>query len=166
MNFNNDAIIESIETLHDAIETIFTQSPLSDEALDKIKMHLSADFSMVGLSGKVVTYDDVVSLFRQNAGKRSTLKIETDDYKIIYQSDCLAAVRYRETHHENKKILIRQSMVLLRRNSHHDDWQWYYLHETPIVNNRLIYIENQQICWFFYSIKNNLNNWVSLLIAN
>ncbi|OAT47866.1 hypothetical protein M997_1366 [Proteus hauseri ATCC 700826] len=135
MNLNNDAIIKSIKTLHDAIETIFTLSPLSTEALDSIKTHLSADFSMVGLSGKVVSYDEVISLFRQNAGKRSSLKIETDEYKIIYQSDCLAAVRYRETHYENKKILMRQSMVLLRRNSQNDDWQWYYLHETPITNN-------------------------------
>lgn len=135
MNLNNDAIIKSIKTLHDAIETIFTLSPLSTEALDSIKTYLSADFSMVGLSGKIVSYNEVISLFKQNAGKRSSLKIETDEYKIIYQSDCLAAVRYRETHYENKKILMRQSMVLLRRNSQNDDWQWYYLHETPITNN-------------------------------
>ncbi|MEQ4925216.1 hypothetical protein [Proteus hauseri] len=135
MNLDTDAIIESVKTLHNAIETIFTQSPLSIEALDSIKTHLSADFSMVGLSGKEATYDEVISLFSQNAGKRGSLKIETDNYKIIYQSDCLATVRYREIHHENKKILMRQSVVLLRRNSHNDDWQWYYLHETPIANN-------------------------------
>ncbi|WP_193017141.1 DUF4440 domain-containing protein [Proteus sp. FME41] len=135
MNLNTDLIIESIKSLHDEIETIFTQFPLSIDAITKIENLLSTDFSMVGVSGKAVTYDEVIALFRQNAGKRSGLKIKTDDYKIVYESDCLAVVRYRETHHENKKILMRESVALLRRNSQDECWQWYYLHETPIVNN-------------------------------
>ncbi|MEQ4913103.1 DUF4440 domain-containing protein [Proteus terrae] len=135
MNFNIDSIIESIKSLHDEIEMVFTQYPLSVDAITKIENLLSQEFSMVGISGKVVSYDDVIAMFRQNAGKRSGLKIKTDDYKIIYQSDCLALVRYQETHSENKKILIRESVALLRRNSHDEGWQWHYLHETPISNN-------------------------------
>lgn len=135
MNFNTDSIIESIKFLHDEIETVFTQYPLSVDAITKIENLLSQEFSMVGISGKAVSYDDVIAMFRQNAGKRSGLKIKTDDYKIIYQSACLALVRYQETHSENKKILMRESVVLLRRNSHDECWQWHYLHETPISNN-------------------------------
>ncbi|WP_109420186.1 DUF4440 domain-containing protein [Proteus terrae] len=135
MNFNTDSIIESIKSLHDEIEMVFTQYPLSVDAITKIENLLSQEFSMVGISGKVVSYDDVIAMFRQNAGKRSGLKIKTDNYKIIYQSNCLALVRYQETHSENKKILIRESVALLRRNSHDEDWQWHYLHETPISNN-------------------------------
>lgn len=135
MNVNTDPVIESIESLHNEIEAIFTQPSLAKEALDNIKKHLSKDFSMVGLNGKVVGYDEIIELFRQNAGKRGGLKIKTEDYKIIYQTDCLAAVRYQEIHYENKKILMRQSMVLLRRDSHNEVWQWYYLHETPVLIN-------------------------------
>ncbi|MEX9800133.1 DUF4440 domain-containing protein [Proteus terrae] len=135
MNINIDSIIESIKSLHDEIEMVFTQYPLSVDAITKIENLLSQEFSMVGISGKVVSYDDVIAMFRQNAGKRSGLKIKTDNYKIIYQSDCLALVRYQETHSENKKILIRESVAFLRRNSHDECWQWHYLHETPISNN-------------------------------
>lgn len=135
MNSNSDLIIESIKSLHDEIETVFTQYPLPVAAITKIENLLSQEFSMVGISGKAVSYDDVIAMFRQNAGKRSGLKIKTDNYKIIYQSDCLALVRYQETHSENKKILMRESVVLLRRNSHDRSWQWHYLHETPISNN-------------------------------
>ncbi|MFU9075913.1 DUF4440 domain-containing protein [Proteus sp. LHD240705] len=135
MNSNSDLIIESIKSLHDEIETVFTQYPLPVAAITKIENLLSQEFSMVGISGKAVSYDDVIAMFRQNAGKRSSLKIKADNYKIIYQSDCLALVRYQETHSENKKILMRESVVLLRRNSHDGSWQWHYLHETPISNN-------------------------------
>ncbi|MBI6528854.1 hypothetical protein JEP40_06940 [Proteus vulgaris] len=135
MNLNTDLIIESIKSLHDEIEAVFTQFPLSVDAITKIENLLSSEFSMVGINGKAVSYDDVIAMFRQNAGKRNGLKIKTDDYKIIYQSDCLVVVRYRETHTENEKILIRESVALLRRNSHEMDWQWHYLHETPIINN-------------------------------
>lgn len=135
MNLSTDLIIESIKSLHDEIETVFTQYPLSVDAITKIENLLSSEFSMVGISGKAVSYDDVIAMFRKNAGKRSDLKIETNDYKIVYQSDCLAVVRYQETHSENKKILMRESVALLRRNSHEACWQWHYLHETPILNN-------------------------------
>ncbi len=135
MKFNTDLIIESIRFLHDEIEAVFTQFPLSIDAITKIENLLSSEFSMVGINGKAVSYDDVIAMFRQNAGKRSGLKIKTDDYKIIYQSDCLVVVRYQETHSENKKILMRESVALLRRNSHETSWQWHYLHETPIINN-------------------------------
>lgn len=135
MKFNTDLIIESIRSLHDEIEAVFTQFPLSIDAITKIENLLSSEFSMVGINGKAVSYDDVIAMFRQNAGKRSGLKIKTDNYKIIYQSDCLVVVRYQETHSENKKILMRESVALLRRNSHETSWQWHYLHETPIINN-------------------------------
>lgn len=135
MKFNTDLIIESIRSLHDEIEAVFTQFPLSIDAITKIENLLSSEFSMVGINGKAVSYDDVIAMFRQNAGKRSGLKIKTDDYKIIYQSDCLVVVRYQEIHSENKKILMRESVALLRRNSHETSWQWHYLHETPIINN-------------------------------
>lgn len=135
MKFNTDLIIGSIRFLHDEIEAVFTQFPLSIDAITKIENLLSSEFSMVGINGKAVSYDDVIAMFRQNAGKRSGLKIKTDDYKIIYQSDCLVVVRYQETHSENKKILMRESVALLRRNSHETSWQWHYLHETPIINN-------------------------------
>lgn len=135
MKINTDLIIESIKSLHDEIEAVFTQFPLSVDAITKIENLLSSEFSMVGINGKAVSYDDVIVMFRENAGKRRGLKIKTDDYKIIYQSDCLAIVRYQEIHSENKKILMRESVALLRRNSHEMSWQWHYLHETPIINN-------------------------------
>ncbi len=37
MNFNTDLIIESIKSLHDEIETVFTQYPLSVDAITKIE---------------------------------------------------------------------------------------------------------------------------------
>ncbi|MEQ5167204.1 hypothetical protein ABN211_00525 [Proteus terrae] len=60
MNFNTDSIIESIKSLHDEIETVFTQYPLSVDAITKIENFLSQEFSMVGISGKAVSYNDVI----------------------------------------------------------------------------------------------------------
>ncbi len=78
-----------------------------------------------------------MAMFSRNAGKRPELRIETDSYNIIYQSEHWATVSYRETHYENKKILTRQFVivVVLRRTSLDCQWQWYYLHETPVLDN-------------------------------
>ncbi len=135
MSIKIDPLIESVQVLHNEIETVFTQTPIATQALQNIEMLLANTFSMIGITGKKINYDDVMAMFSRNAGKRPELRIETDSYNIIYQSEHWATVSYRETHYENKKILTRQSVVVLRRASLDCQWQWYYLHETPVLDN-------------------------------
>ncbi|MER1710035.1 hypothetical protein [Proteus mirabilis] len=135
MSIKIDPLIGSVQVLHNEIETVFTQTPIATQALKNIEMLLANTFSMIGITGKKINYDDVMAMFSRNAGKRPELRIETDSYNIIYQSEHWATVNYRETHYENKKILTRQSVVVLRRTSLDCQWQWYYLHETPVLDN-------------------------------
>lgn len=135
MELNLDLIIKSIESLHTHIETIFTQSPLDENAIENIENILAKDFSMVGINGNTIKYEDAIQMFRQNAGKRPMLTIKTSNYKVLYQTKHLIAVTYQENHYENEKNLTRKSIVLMRRESYENPWQWYYLHETSALCN-------------------------------
>ena len=82
MSIKIDPLIESVQVLHNEIETVFTQTPIATQALKNIEMLLANTFSMIGITGKKINYDDVMAMFSRNAGKRPELRIETDSYNI------------------------------------------------------------------------------------
>ncbi|NAG47429.1 hypothetical protein GUC42_24840, partial [Escherichia coli] len=74
MSIKIDPLIESVQVLHNEIETVFTQTPIATQALKNIEMLLSNAFSMIGITGKKINYDDVMAMFSRNAGKRPELR--------------------------------------------------------------------------------------------
>lgn len=123
---------QSLHDVHDLIQTVFHQT--SDESLQAIAelMPVFAEqFSMVGITGRLIDRAQVEQLFRSARGAKPGLLIHISQITGGWQAGNRVALRYQETHRLNNEESTRFSVAMLECP---DDGNvlWHYLHETAI----------------------------------
>lgn len=121
----------SVVALHDLIEAVFTGHN-GDDAYAQLLPRFDTDFKMVTTGGARVDIVAVRQLFHGGKGKRPGLVITVSDVVTLSVSGSEVWVQYQETHALAGVVTQRLSVAQIKAMSM-AEWQWYYLHETPIV---------------------------------
>ncbi len=123
-----DLAKNSVQAIHDTIAHVFTRKNAAD--LTAIQAAFHPDFQMVTITGQCVTLNTVLSMFTSKQGTRPTLRIEVSNIMVLAHHANTIWLQYQETHHEPSPMS-RIACACIEVNN--DQWQWRYLHETPIV---------------------------------
>lgn len=121
---------QSVVVLHDLIEAVFTGQD-AEVAYEQLMSHFSDDFKMVTTAGVKVSLVAVQTLFKKGMGLRPALNIGVSDVTTLSVAGQDAWLQYQETHTIADIVTKRLSVVRVKVVSD-TDWQWVYLHETPI----------------------------------
>ncbi|TCM65235.1 putative secreted protein (type I secretion substrate) [Acinetobacter calcoaceticus] len=121
--------VQSVIDLHDLIQTVFSSAD-SEQQLQQLLQYFSADYEMIGVSGKLLQTTQLQALFTQNMGSMPDFKIEIDDIAVIFESDTRVMLRYREQQDKQGSITQRLSTALIEMDA--ERCVWRFLHETSI----------------------------------
>jgi hypothetical protein len=129
MNPQRSEVLKNIVDLHILIEDVFT-NPNAQDSLKKLLSSFDQNFKMITVQGHCISLAEVSSLFRENIGKKPTLKIHISNIIPLFESEHLYWIQYQEHQQTSEQMQLRVSTACIRVESGKCYWQ--YLHETLV----------------------------------
>lgn len=129
MNQQINEALKNIVDLHIWIEDVFT-NPNAQDSLKKLLSSFDQNFKMITVQGHCISLAEVSSLFRENIGKKSALKITISNAIPLFEAENYYWIQYHEHQQTSDQMQLRISTACIRVES--GKCYWVYLHETPV----------------------------------
>lgn len=85
-----------VDELHQFFQALFLSEV---DSLDRAEAALGHDFTMIGPDGTVSQRTEILSQLDAGRGHSSELRIETEGYRTVVETDSLIVGEYIEIHH-------------------------------------------------------------------
>lgn len=129
MSNQMDQAIQSVIDLHVLIENVFTGQN-AEQNLSLLLDSFDQNFKMVTVQGQSIGLTEVKSLFRQNMGKKPSLKISILKSAALYEFENYCWVQYQEHQQTSETETLRTSTACIKVEG--GKCSWVYLHETLV----------------------------------
>lgn len=129
MNHPINEALKNIVDLHIWIEDVFT-NPNAQDSLKKLLSSFDQNFKMITVQGHCISLAEVSTLFRENIGKKSALKITISNTIPLFEAENQYWIQYQEHQQTPDHTQLRISTACIRVESGKCYWQ--YLHETLV----------------------------------
>ncbi|XZY03022.1 hypothetical protein ACT4XO_12645 [Acinetobacter baumannii] len=129
MSNQMDQAIQSVIDLHVLIENVFTDQN-AEQNLSPLLDSFDQNFKMITVQGQSIGLTEVKSLFRQNMGKKPSLKISILKSAALYEFENYCWVQYQEHQQTSETETLRTSTACIKVEG--GKCSWVYLHETLV----------------------------------